>query len=204
MRRLWRSLYFQVIVGIALGVALGLFFPSAGERMRPLGDGFIKLIRMMIAPIIFLTVIVGIAGIGDMRKLGRVGLKALLYFEVVTTMALLIGLAVVTILQPGAGMNVNAAALDASAIQQYAREGSQLHAVDFLLKIIPDTYAGAFTSGEILQVLLLAILTGVALASFEHGRQIVSACDRLVHLLFRVVAVIMRAAPLGAFGAMAF
>jgi len=204
MPRLWRSLYFQVIVGIALGVALGLVFPSAGERMKPFGDGFIKLIRMMIAPLIFFTVIVGIAGIGDMKKLGRVGLKALLYFEVVTTLALLIGLIVVKILQPGAGMNVNASALDASAVQQYATEGKSLHAVDFVLNIIPEAFVGAFARGEILQVLLLAILVGVALASFEHGREIVAACDKLAHLMFRVVGIIMRAAPLGAFGAMAF
>jgi aerobic C4-dicarboxylate transport protein len=171
MPRLWRSLYFQVIVGIALGVALGLVFPSAGERMKPLGDGFIKLIRMMIAPIIFFTVIVGIAGIGDMKKLGRVGLKALLYFECVTTVALLIGLVVVKIVQPGAGMNVNPATLDASAIQQYAAEGKALHAVDFLLNIIPETFAGAFARGEILQVLLLAILFGLALASSLMARK---------------------------------
>ena len=204
MGRLWRSLYFQVILGIVLGVALGLCFPAAGERMKPFGDGFIKLIRMMIAPIIFLTVIVGIAGIGDMKKLGRVGLKALLYFEVVTTAALLIGLVVVKIVQPGAGMNVNAANLDPSAVQQYAAKASQLHAVDFLMNIIPDTFLNAFAQGEILQVLLLAILVGVALASFEHGREIVAVCDKVVHLLFRVVGIIMRAAPVGAFGAMAF
>src|SRR5579863_8939059 len=204
MRRLWRSLYFQVIVGIALGVALGLVFPSAGERMKPLGDGFIKLIRMMIAPIIFFTVIVGIAGIGDMKKLGRVGLKALLYFECVTTVALLIGLVVVKIVQPGAGMNVNPATLDASAIQQYAAEGKALHAVDFLLNIIPETFAGAFARGEILQVLLLAILFGLALASSPYGKEIVAVCDKLAHVFFRVVGIIMRAAPLGAFGAMAF
>lgn len=204
MRRLWRSLYFQVVVGIAAGLLLGLVFPSAGERMKPLGDGFIKLIRMMIAPIIFFTVIVGIASIGDMKKLGRVGLKALLYFEVVTTLALLIGLTVVKVVQPGAGMNVNAATLDASAIQQYASEGKALHAVDFLLNIIPDTFAGAFSRGEILQVLLLAVLFGLALASSPHGREIVAFCDKLAHLFFRVVGMIMRAAPVGAFGAIAF
>lgn len=204
MNRLWRSLYFQVIVGIVVGVALGLFFPSAGEQMKPLGDGFIKLIRMMIAPIIFFTVIVGIASIGDMKKLGRVGLKALLYFECVTTIALLIGLVVVKIVQPGAGMNVNAATLDASAIQQYTSESKTLHATDFLLNIIPETFLGAFSKGEILQVLFLAILTGLALASFSHGKEIVEACDKLAHLFFRIVNIIMRAAPIGAFGAMAF
>src|SRR5579872_3773927 len=204
MSRIWRSLYFQVIVGIVAGVALGLVFPSAGERMKPLGDGFIKLIRMTIGPLIFLTVIVGIAGIGDMKKLGRVGLKALLYFEGVTTLALVIGLIVVRIVQPGAGMNVNAATLDASAIQQYASQAKALHAVDFLLNIIPKAFVGAFAEGEILQVLLLAILVGLALASFEHSKEIVAICDKIAHLMFRVVAIIMRAAPVGAFGAMAF
>jgi aerobic C4-dicarboxylate transport protein len=204
MPRLWRSLYFQVVVGVVLGVALGLFFPSAGENMKPLGDGFIKLIRMMIAPLIFFTVIVGIAGIGDMKKLGRVGLKALLYFEVVTTIALLIGLIVVKIVQPGAGMNVNPATLDSAALQQYTGAGKAPHAVDFLLNIIPETFVGAFARGEILQVLLLAILFGLGLASSSHGKEIVAACDKLAHLFFRVVGIIMRAAPLGAFGAMAF
>ncbi len=202
MPRLLRSLYFQVIVGIVLGVAMGLLFPSSAERMKPLGDGFIKVIRMMIAPIIFFTVIVGIASIGDMKKLGRVGLKALLYFEVVTTMALLIGLVVVKILQPGAGMNINPATLDAKSIEQYT--GKAVHAVDFIMNIIPDTFLGAFSGGEILQVLLLAILTGIALATFAHGPEIVTACDKLAHLFFRIVGIIMRAAPLGAFGAMAF
>ncbi len=204
MQRLWRSLYFQVVVGIVVGVALGLFYPSAGEQMKPLGDGFIKLIRMTIAPLIFFTVIVGIASIGDMKKLGRVGLKALLYFECVTTLALLIGLVVVKIVQPGAGMNVNAAALDARAIQQYTAEGKALHAVDFILNIIPETFLGAFAKGEILQVLLLAILVGLALTASPHGKEIIAVCDKLAHLFFRVVAIIMRAAPLGAFGAMAF
>src|SRR5579862_7752827 len=137
-RKFYRSLYFRVILGILLGVALGAFYPNAGASMKPLGDGFIKLIRMMIAPIIFFTVVVGIAGIGDMKKLGRVGVKALLYFEVVTTAALLIGLAVVKMVQPGAGMNVNPATLDASAVAQYAAQGKQLHTVDFLLNIIPS------------------------------------------------------------------
>jgi aerobic C4-dicarboxylate transport protein len=159
---------------------------------------------MMIAPLIFFTVIVGIASIGDMKKLGRVGIKALLYFEVVTTVALAIGLLVVTIVQPGRGMNVNPATLDPSAIRDYASQGQQLHAVDFLLNIIPDTLAGAFAKGEILQVLLLAILFGLALASWPQGSSIVAACDKISHALFRVISSIMQAAPVGAFGAIAF
>ena len=172
--------------------------------MKPLGDGFIKLIRMMIGPVIFSTVVVGIANIGDMRKLGRVGIKALLYFEVVTTMALLIGLAVVTFFHPGAGINANPATLDIKAVQQYASSGKELHAVDFLLNIIPDTIMNAFAKGEILQILFIAILFGIALASFDRGRVIVEAFDSVTHWLFRVIALIMKAAPLGAFGAMAF
>ena len=132
--RLYHSLYFRVIAGIVAGIALGSFFPATGEMMKPLGDGFIKLIRMMIAPVIFLTVVTGIARIGDMRKLGRVGLKALAYFEVVTTIALFVGFVVVKVVQPGAGINATAATLDASAVQQYTTSGKQLHAVDFLLR----------------------------------------------------------------------
>lgn len=172
--------------------------------MKPLGDGFIKLIRMMIGPVIFCTVVVGIANIGDMKKLGRVGIKALLYFEVVTTAALLIGLAVVTIVKPGAGIDANPATLDAKAVAQYATSGKELHAVEFLLNVIPDTIVNAFAKGEILQILFISILFGVALASFEGGKGIVRGIDLVTHWVFRVIAIIMRAAPIGAFGAMAF
>ena len=202
--RLHQTLYFRVIAGIVAGVVLGSLYPSAGEMMKPLGDGFIKLIRMMIAPVIFLTVVTGIARIGDMRKLGRVGLKALIYFEVVTTIALLVGFMVVKVFQPGAGINASAATLDAKAVQQYTTSGKQMTAVDFLLHIIPDTLVGAFANGEILQVLLIAILFGVALAAYPHRQPIVEAADSLTHLTFEVIALIMKAAPIGAFGAMAF
>ena len=202
--RFYHTLYFRVIAGIAAGIALGSFYPSTGEMMKPLGDGFIKLIRMMIAPVIFLTVVTGIARIGDMRKLGRVGLKALLYFEVVTTVALFVGFAVVKVVQPGAGINATAATLDANAVQQYATSGKQLHAVDFVLHMIPDTLVGAFANGEILQVLLIAILFGVALAAYRLRQPIVEAADALTHLTFEVIALIMKVAPIGAFGAMAF
>ncbi|HUE23914.1 MAG TPA: dicarboxylate/amino acid:cation symporter [Bryobacteraceae bacterium] len=203
-RRFHRTLYFRVILGIVLGILLGVLYPHAAASMKPLGDGFIKLIRMMIAPIIFFTVVVGIASIGDMKKLGRVGLKSLLYFEVLTTVALLIGLVVVKIVQPGAGMNVNPATLDATAVAQYAAQGRQLHAVDFLLNIIPATVTSAFSQGDILQVLLVAILFGLALAAIPRNRTILDACDKIAHWMFAVVAIIMEAAPLGAFGAMAF
>jgi aerobic C4-dicarboxylate transport protein len=202
--RFYQTLYFRVIAGIVAGIALGSFYPSTGEMMKPLGDGFIKLIRMMIAPVIFLTVVTGIARIGDMRKLGRVGLKALVYFEVVTTMALLVGFVVVKVVQPGAGINASAATLDAKAVEQYTTSGKQLHAVDFVLHMIPETLVGAFANGEILQVLLIAILFGVALAGYHARQPIVEAADRLTHLTFEAIALIMKAAPLGAFGAMAF
>jgi aerobic C4-dicarboxylate transport protein len=201
--RFYKTLYFRVIVGIILGVALGAFYPSLGEQMKPLGDAFIKLIKMMIAPIVFLTVVVGIAGIGDMKKLGRVGLKALLYFEVVSTIALVIGLIVVRTVQPGAGINASVESLNAGAIQQYTTQ--QKTVVEHLLHIIPDTIFGAFTEGDVLQVLLIAVLFGVALVVFgERGRPIVKTFDSISHVLFGIIAIIMKAAPVGAFGAMAF
>lgn len=203
-KRIHRTLYFQVLTGIALGVALGAFYPALGEQMKPFGDAFIKLIRMMIAPIVFLTVVVGIGNIGDMGKLGRVGLKALLYFEVMSTLALVIGLAVVKVAQPGAGINANPATLDVKAIQQYTSSGKSMHTVDFLLNIIPDTIAGAFAQGEILQVLLIAILFGVAIAKLDGDRTILRALDQASHACFGVIGLIVKAAPVGAFGAMAF
>jgi aerobic C4-dicarboxylate transport protein len=193
-----------VVVGILLGVLLGVVAPSTAAKMEPLGLGFIKLIRMMIGPIIFFTVVVGIASIGDMRKLGRVGVKALLYFEVVTSIALLIGLTVVNIIQPGAGMNVDASKLDARAIQSYAAQGHSLDTVTFIQNIIPTTFVGAFAGGDILQVLLLAILVGLAMAALGQGKTLVAGCDKVAHLMFGVIGLIMQAAPLGAFGAMAY
>ncbi|MGD0868644.1 MAG: dicarboxylate/amino acid:cation symporter [Bryobacteraceae bacterium] len=202
--RFYRTLYFRVIIGIFLGVVLGVVAPTTAAKMEPLGLGFVKLIKMMIGPVIFFTVVVGISSIGDMRKLGRVGVKALLYFEVVTSFALFIGLIVVKVVQPGAGMNVNPAALDATAIKAYASQGHSLSTVDFLMGIIPTTFVGAFSSGEILQVLLLAILVGLALAAFGRGKTLIAGCDKIAHLLFGVIGLIMQAAPIGAFGAMAF
>jgi aerobic C4-dicarboxylate transport protein len=200
----YRSLHFQVLAAIILGIVFGIVNPAGAEAMKPLGDGFIKLIRMIIAPIIFCTVVVGIGNVGDLKKLGRIGIKALLYFETVTTMALLIGLVVVTVLKPGAGVNATAATLDAKSVQEYAGPQKAVHTVDFLLNIIPDTLVNAFAKGEILQVLLVAILFGLALGNVEKGRAIVSACDTLAHALFGVMEIIMKAAPFGAFGAMAF
>ena len=201
----FRSLYFKVIVGIALGVALGAFYPDLGEQMKPLGDAFVKLIKMVIAPIIFFTVVVGIAGIGDMKKLGRVGIKAFVYFEVVTTLALAIGLVVVKIVEPGVGINATAESLNSNATAQYVEKAKETSAVDHLLHIIPDSIVGAFATGEILQVLFVAILFGIALVAFgERGKPLIRAFDSISHVLFGIIAIIMKAAPIGAFGAMAF
>jgi len=198
-------LYVQVLVAIAIGVALGRFAPATATAMKPLGDAFIKLIKMMIAPIIFTTVVVGIARIGDMREVGRVGLKALAYFEAVSTLALAIGLVVVNLVRPGVGVNADPSKLDTGGIAGYAREAKSLTGADHFLRIIPDSAVGAFAGGEILQVLLFSILFGVALArSGERGLPLVDLLDRLAHVLFDVIGIIMRAAPIGAFGAMAF
>jgi len=199
-----RTLYFRVLVGIVLGILAGIFYPQFAQYLKPFGDGFIKLIRMLVAPVIFLSVVVGIASVGDTRKLGRVGLKALFYFEAVTTLALLIGMGVAKLLQPGSGMNIDPATLDASAVAKYASQGSHLGAADFLLNIIPETFVGAFTNGEILQVLLLAILCGIALASLDKEKHLVDLAHSLSHVVFKIIAIVMEAAPIGAFGAMAF
>jgi aerobic C4-dicarboxylate transport protein len=203
-KKFYRTLYFRVLVGILAGIVLGVVAPSTAAKMEPLGLGFIKLIRMMIGPIIFFTVVVGIASIGDMRKLGRVGIKALLYFEVVTSIALMIGLVVVNVVQPGVGMNVDASKLDARAIQTYAAQGHSLDTATFIMNIIPNTFVSAFSTGEILQVLLLAILVGLALAALGQGKTLVAGCDKIAHLMFGVIGLIMQAAPIGAFGAMAY
>lgn len=202
---LYTHLYVQVLAGIALGVLLGQFWPATGAAMRPLGDGFIKLIRMLIAPIIFSTVVVGIAKMGDMKNVGRIGVRALVYFEVVSTLALVIGLIVINLLKPGVGINANPATLDTKAVATYTSTAQSLSTVDFLLNIIPTTVVDAFAKGDILQVLFFSVLFGLALLHFgEKGRTLVGIIDQLSSALFGVVGIIMRAAPIGAFGAMAF
>src|SRR6185369_4358525 len=203
-RPFYRALFFQVLVAIVLGVALGVFNPPLAEKMKPLGDGFIKLIRMMIAPIIFCTVVTGIAGMSDMKKLGRVGVKALLYFEVVTTAALLIGLLIVTVVKPGAGINADPSSLDTKAVAQYTTSGEHLSTVDFFMNVIPDQMVNAFAKGEILEILLIAIMFGLALATFDNGKPVLDALHNISHILFKMLGFIMYVAPLGAFGAMAF
>ena len=204
-RKLYKSLYFQVIVAIICGVLLGHFMPDSGTAMKPLGDGFIKLVKMMITPIIFCTVVVGLAGMEDMKKVGRVGGKALLYFEVVTTLALIIGLVVVNVLKPGAGMNVDPATLDTGAIAKYTAKAGEQSVVDFVLHIIPNSVVGAFAEGEILQVLLFSVLFGFALSMMgQSGKPVVKLVEDISHALFAAIGFIMKLAPIGAFGAMAF
>jgi aerobic C4-dicarboxylate transport protein len=198
------TLYFRVLVGIVAGAAAGYFFPAFGAAMKPFGDGFLKLIRMLVAPIVFFTVVAGIAKVGDLRRLGRMGIKSLVYFEVVTTFALVLGLIVATVVKPGSGMNVNPATLDTKSIAQYTSGAQHLTATGFLLNIIPDTFLGAFASGEMLQVLLLAVLSGLALAMMNGEERLVELSDSLTKFFFKIVAIVMEAAPLGAFGAMAF
>jgi aerobic C4-dicarboxylate transport protein len=205
VKSLLRSLYFQVIVAIALGVLLGALYPPAGAMLKPLGDGFIKLIKMLIAPIIFCTVVTGIAGVEGMKKVGKTGGLALVYFEVMSTVALLLGLAVVNIVRPGVGMNVDPRTLDAGSVATYTGPGKLQSATDFLLNAIPTTVTDAFAKGEILQVLLFALLFGFALQRLgARGAAMFAFVDGLSQVLFGIVAVIMKLAPLGAFGAMAF
>src|SRR3954469_219389 len=198
-------LYVQVLFGIAAGAILGYLAPEYGAAMKPLGDGFIKLVRMLIAPIVFTTVVVGIAQTGAMKEVGRIGVRALLYFEAVSTISLVIGLIVARTLQPGAGMTFNPATADVSAVSSYTAASKNLHATDFVLNIIPDALVGAFTGGEILQVLLVSVLFGLALLRLGHPvKPLVDFFAMTSKLLFEIVAIIMRLAPIGAFGAMAF
>jgi aerobic C4-dicarboxylate transport protein len=201
----YRSLYAQVLLAIALGVLLGHYAPQWGEQMKPLGEGFIKLIKMIIAPIIFCTVVLGIAGMENMKKVGKTGGLALLYFEVVSTLALLIGLVVVNVVQPGVGMHVDPTTLDTKGIANFVAPGKMKGTVEFLLDIIPTSVVDAFAKGEMLQVLLFSVLFGFALQKFGGKHNIVySFIDKLSHVLFAIVGAIMKVAPIGAFGAMAF
>ena len=202
---IYKSLYFQVITAIVIGILLGHFYPESGTAMKPLGDGFIKLIKMIIAPIIFCTVVVGIAGMEDMKKVGKTGGYALLYFEVVSSVALIVGLTIVNLVQPGSGMNIDPASLDTRGIAAYTKPGQMASTTDFLLNIIPSPVVDAFAKGEILQVLLIAVLFGFSLHQFGgRGTLVFDFVEKVSHVLFAIVGVIMKLAPLGAFGAMAF
>ena len=203
--RLLKNLYVQVLIAVVVGALLGWLEPDLGAALKPLGDGFIALVKMIIGPVIFLTVVVGMAKMGELRHVGRTGLKALIYFEVLTTLALVIGLVVANVVQPGAGMNIDPAAIDTSGIAQYREAAADSGVTAFLLGIIPKGFVSAFTEGNLLQVLLVAILFGIALTrSGPTGKPVLDALDTLGHVFFRMVDIIMRFAPIGAFGAMAF
>ncbi|WP_191090296.1 dicarboxylate/amino acid:cation symporter [Dechloromonas sp. CZR5] len=204
-KSIFKSLYVQVLIAIALGVALGHFYPSAGADMKPLGDAFIKLIKMIIAPIIFCTIVVGIAGMEDMKKVGKTGGYAVLYFEVVSTIALIIGLIVVNVWAPGSGMNVDPASLDTKGLDKYVGPGKLQSTTEFLINIIPTSVVDAFAKGDMLQVLFFSILFGYAMHAFgERGKPVFDLIEKLSHVLFGIVGVIMKVAPIGAFGAMAY
>lgn len=200
---LYKSLYVQVIVAITIGILLGHYYPETAA-LKPLGDGFVKLIKMVIAPIIFCTVVSGIAGMQSMKSVGKTGGYALLYFEIVSTIALIIGLVVVNVVQPGAGMHVDVSTLNASSVAAYAA-GAQQTTVGFLLNIIPNTVVGAFANGDILQVLMFSVLFGFALHRLgSYGKPVLDMIDRFAHVMFNIINMIMKLAPVGAFGAMAF
>ncbi|MBP2846128.1 dicarboxylate/amino acid:cation symporter [Dickeya oryzae] len=204
-KSIFKSLYFQVLTAITIGILLGHFYPALGQQMQPLGDGFVKLIKMVIAPVIFCTVVTGIAGMESMKAVGRTGAAALLYFEIVSTLALIIGLVVVNVLQPGAGMNVDPSSLNAAAVANYATAADKQGVVPFLMDIIPSSVIGAFASGNILQVLLFAVMFGFALHHLgDKGVLIFDVIDSFSRVIFGIINMIMRLAPLGAFGAMAF
>ena len=206
VRKPWyRHLYAQVIIAVLLGILVGWRWPGIGKELKPLGDGFIALVKMMIAPIIFCTVVHGIASMGELKKLGRLGFKALLYFEVVSTLALLIGLLVVNVARPGDGFNIDPKALDAKLTEGYAQKAKSLSTVDFLFHIIPGTFLEPFVTGDLLQVLFIAVLMALAIAAMrEKGAPILHAIDRIAEALFGVMRIVVKAAPIGAFGAMAY
>ncbi|MBQ0819255.1 MULTISPECIES: dicarboxylate/amino acid:cation symporter [Microvirga] len=204
-KRFYAQLYVQVLAAITLGVALGHFYPGVGENMKPLGDAFIKLVKMIIAPVIFLTVTTGIAGMNDPHKAGRVVGKAMVYFVTFSTLALIVGLIVANVVQPGAGLNINPASLDVQAVSTYAAQAHARSVTAFLMNIIPGTIVGAFAEGDILQVLFFSALFGIALAMVgETGKPVVDLLEALTAPIFKLVSILMKAAPIGAFGAMAF
>ena len=213
LKNLATQLYFWVLIGIALGVLAGLLFPDKGaaadafkaSSLKPLGDAFIALVKMLIAPVIFLTVVLGIAGMSDMRKVGRVGAKALIYFEVVSTIALVFGLFAMKIVKPGKGFNVDPATLDVKAVASYVKHAGDQTITEFLMHIIPKTFGDAFAGGDLLQVLLVAILFGFVLSKIgEKGKAVFSFFEGMSKVMFGMVGLVMKVAPIGAFGAMAF
>jgi aerobic C4-dicarboxylate transport protein len=201
----YRTLYFHLLVAILLGVVIGHFVPTLAVQMKPLGDAFIKLVKMVIGPIIFCTVVSGMAGMGDIKKVGRVGGKALLYFEIVSTLSLVIGLVAGHLFHPGTGFNLDPATIDTKALAGFTTAAHQQNTVEFLMQIIPDTVVSAFSTGNVLQILLISVLFGAALAATgEYGRPLVRMIDRFAHTFFGIVHIIMKVAAIGAFGSIAF
>jgi aerobic C4-dicarboxylate transport protein len=201
----YKLLYVQVLAAIVAGILLGHFYPEIGAQLKPLGDAFIKLVKMIIAPVIFLTVATGIAGMSDMKKVGRVAGKAMLYFFTFSTLALVVGLVVANVVQPGAGMHIDPATLDAAAVATYTEKAHDSSITGFLMNIIPTTIVGAFADGDILQVLFFSILFGISLALVgERGKPVTDFLQAVIAPVFKLVAILMKAAPIGAFGAMAF
>src|SRR5215470_14761824 len=204
-RRWYTVLYIQVLIAIAVGIFIGHFWPDLGKAFKPLGDGFISLIKMMIAPVIFCTVVHGIGSMRDLRKVGRVGVKTLFYFEAVSTLSLALGLIVGELVQPGKGFNIDAASLDPNAVARYVTQAKEEGIVAHLLAIIPDTFMGAFAKGDLLQVLLISVLSGFAISRLGPlGDKINDVIDAMAKVFFGIIRIIVRAAPIGAFGAMAF
>ena len=202
---LYRQLYVQVLTAILAGILLGHFYPGVGESLKPLGDAFIKLVKMIIAPVIFLTVATGIAGMADLKKVGRVAGKSMIYFLTFSTLALVVGLVVANVIHPGTGMNIDPATLDTKAVATYTAKAHEATITGFLMNIIPDTIVGAFAQGDILQVLFFSVLFGIALGMVgEQGKPVLDFLQALTTPIFRLVAILMKAAPIGAFGAMAF
>jgi aerobic C4-dicarboxylate transport protein len=206
MYKLFKSLYFQVVVAIFIGILIGHFFPSVGVSLKPLGDGFIKLVKMIIAPLIFCTVVLGIAGMQNVKKVGKVGLTAIIYFEIMTTIALLLGLLIVNVIQPGTGMNIDPKSLDSSSVENYIVQSKHQEGLkDFLLNIIPDNVIGALAQGDLLQVLFFAILLGFGLSKVGKAAEpVMNVMESFLKGIFAVIKIIMRAAPIGALGAMGF
>ncbi len=205
MARILRQMYVQVLIAMAVGIAIGVWLPDAGVMLKPIADGFIKLIKMLLAPIIFGTVVTGIAQMGGVRDVGRIGIRALIYFEILSTIALAIGLVVVNLVKPGAAMNIDPATIDTSAIDKYSTAAHESGAAAFLLNIIPDSFLGALTHGVMLQVILISVLLGIALSLMgSEGKPVVDLIDRFTTAIFRIVAMVMRLAPLGAGAGVAY
>ena len=205
MPGIYKNLYVQVIFAILIGIVVGFFYPEFATKLKPLGDGFIKLVKMMIAPVIFCTIVSGIAGMQNVKKVGRVGIIALIYFEVITTLALIIGLVVINILKPGSGMNIDPSTLDAKSVASYVTQSKATNVVDFLLHIIPDNIINALSNGDLLQILFFSILFGLALSKIgEKAKPVLKGIKSIEAGLFAVINIIMKVAPIGAFGAMAF